>query len=125
MFITHPEVLEIFLEPLIGLADDDDEVNQYIHINPQTEKDYKLIIRERLIESFEVQNSAKKKLAKFALGYYLSNPDIDFERVFEAILPPFDAPDPARNFFLWIWEELYGTENYNLIEAEGEFIVKK
>jgi len=35
-----------------------------------------------------------------------------FQSMFNSIVPDFDGPEPIRLFFVWIWEELYGPEDY-------------
>ncbi len=125
MFVIRTDLLDIFVEPLIGLADDDVQVYKYMMINPKTQEEYKKIIRENLKEFFEQNEDKKKTLAKLALRYYLSNSTIDFERVFYSNLIPFEAPIPAINFFLWIWQELFGNEAYDLNEQEYKMIIPK
>lgn len=125
MFLIRPDLLDIFVEPLIGLADDDEEVYKYMLIKPQTPEEYKKIIRENLKESFQKNEDKKKKSAEIALRYYLSDSTIDFERVFYSNLIPFEAPIPARNFFLWIWQELFEDEDYHLTEEQYKLIIPK
>ncbi len=125
MFIIKPNLLRIFLDPLTGLADDDDEMAYYMSNPPQTEEDYRTIINERLKETFYEKQEKEKKIASLALRYYLSHPTVDFERVYESTLPPFDPPNPPRDFFLWIWEELFGNKDYRLTEKEYNLIIAK
>ncbi|GGJ30511.1 hypothetical protein [Paenibacillus hunanensis] len=125
MLIIKPDLLRIFLDPLTGLADDDEEMIYYMNKPPQTEDDYRSIIKERLKEPFHQKEEKKKEVANLALRYYLSHPTIDFEGVYESVLPPFDPPHPPREFFLWIWEELFKGEDYSLNEEEYKMIIVK
>lgn len=125
MFVIKPDMLTMFLEPLAGLAEDEVESVYYMSVPPQTEEDYRKIINERLKEPFYQKEEKKRKLANLALRYYLSHPTIDFEGVFESILPPFDPPNPPRDFFLWIWEELYGGKEYRVTEEEYKMFTAK
>lgn len=125
MIIIKPNSLRIFLDPLTGLADDDNEVAYYMSMPPQTEADYRSIINERLKEPFYQKEEKEKKVADLALRYYLSHPAMDFERVFESILPPFDPPNPPRDFFLWMWEELFESKDYSLSEEAYKLIMAK
>ncbi len=125
MLIIEPNLLRIFLEPLTGLADDDEEVLYYMNKPPRTEEDYRSIIKERLKEPFHQKEEKKKTKANLALRYYLSHPTIDFERVYESVLPPFDPPHPPKEFFLWIWEELFKDEDYSLNEEDYKMIIVK
>lgn len=48
---------------------------------------------------------------------------MDFERLFESCLPPFDPPKNARDFFVWLWEALFKKENYSIDPNEVYKIV--
>ncbi|ELK38905.1 hypothetical protein BAG01nite_49530 [Brevibacillus agri] len=123
MNVVNPHFLDVFLRPLTGLADDDEAVAHYKEIELQTEQQYKAVIRETLVEHFNNLEEVEKRKSKIALSYYLTKPEIDFERVFYSLLPPFDAPPNARDFFLWLWEELFIGESFELIDVESYKVV--
>ena len=118
MKIVNPIFLYQFLYPLMGLGDDDEAMKYYLDIDLCTEEQYKVIIRENLVDDFNHLNEEIKEKAKLALSYYLSKPEIDFDRVFDSLLPPCDLPENSRDFFVWLWEELYGDESYKISEFE-------
>ncbi|HBZ80066.1 MULTISPECIES: hypothetical protein [Brevibacillus] len=123
MNVVNPHFLDVFLRPLIGLADDDEAIAHYKEVELQTEEQYKAVIRETLVEQFNNLEEVEKRKSKLALSYYLTKPGIDFESVFESLLPPFDLPPNARDFFLWLWEELFIGESYELADAESYKVV--
>jgi hypothetical protein len=45
-----------------------------------------------------------------------------FQGMFNSMVPSFKGPRPSRLFFVWIWEELYGPEDYH-IDSIDDFIV--
>ncbi len=119
MNTVNPFFLDVFLIPITGLGDDDESVLYYQKLGVCTETRYREIIRELLIDPFVKLDEEKKLKAKIALSYYLTTSKIDFLRVFEACLPPFDAPRVARDFFVWIWEEIFTNESYLLLDVES------
>lgn len=109
-----------FLYPLTGMGDDDEQVNYYMENKPSSEDDYRLIIRQILVPSFKDLNETEQDKAKITLKYLLNKNNVDFERIFESKLPPFELVIEPRNFFLWIWEELFNPEEY-IIEDLKEY----
>ena len=114
MIEVNPYYLHAMLGPFAGLADDDEAVIKYGAINPNDEYEIKNLIRTSLKPNFKCFNEQSQQLSKQTLQYYLSKPTYNFERVFDSLLPPFDHPDEARNFFLWVWDELFPEENYRV-----------
>jgi hypothetical protein len=108
----NPCLLNLFLEPLTGLADDDAAVEAYRSLDPNDPAQVRQVIRRELVPHFAELADKGKERARLALSYYLSLPGINFEDVFEAGLPPFDPPDDPRLFFLWLWEEIFPGESY-------------
>jgi hypothetical protein len=118
MKIVNPYFLDVLLRPITGLADDDDAVLHYQGIELSNEKQYKEVIRGTLIGPFNSLDDEKKKKSEIALSYYLTKDEIDFQRVFDSCLPPFDPPTNARNFFVWLWEELFAGKDYIIPDLE-------
>ncbi|TVX92498.1 hypothetical protein [Paenibacillus agilis] len=114
MISVNPYFITDLLSPITGLADDDEAVEQYKYIDTTNDIYYREIIRNEIRMYYNCLNSVKKEKVKRALNYYLATSEIDFERVFESCLPPFDPPKDARDFFVWIWEEFYGGEVYEV-----------
>ena len=123
MKIVNPYFLDVFLRPITGLADDDEAVLYYQEIELGSEEQYKAVIRDTLVEPFNSLDEEKKQKSKLALGYYLTKQAIDFQRVFDSCLPPFDLPENARDFFVWLWEELFAGENYIVPDYETYKVV--
>ncbi|MDR2981212.1 MAG: hypothetical protein LBV12_03080 [Puniceicoccales bacterium] len=112
MKTVNPYFLHVLLDPLTGLADDEDAVEKFATLNPDDQHEVRTVIREMLTPNFENLPSQTQKRCKQALAYYLSKPDANFGRVYEACLPPFDPPKDPRDFFVWIWSELFPGEIY-------------
>ncbi|GEB30421.1 MULTISPECIES: hypothetical protein [Brevibacillus] len=123
MKVVNPHFLSVFLVPITGLADADEAIEHYKNIELLTEEQYKEVIRETLVEYFQNLEEDVKRKSKLALSYCLTKPTVDFESVFESLLPPFDLPPNARDFFLWLWEELFIGESYELADAESYKVV--
>lgn len=117
-------VNDAFLDSLIYMfgGDDDNKYEYYKALNMKTEEDYKKIIKNEITVYFNNQHNQIKDKIKKALAYYLSKTGYDFERVFYSCLPSFDIPssENGKLFFKWIWEELFGSENY-LVTNLGDY----
>jgi len=119
MKTVNPYFLHELLAPLAGLADDDHAVETYRELNPNDANQVRGVIRRDLVPHFHALDERAKKRARLALSYYLSKNSADFTRVFESSLPPFDPPDDARMFFVWLWEELFPSESFELSDLEA------
>ncbi|GAB2700586.1 hypothetical protein GCM10027037_26790 [Mucilaginibacter koreensis] len=98
---------------LTGGADDDDMVLKYWNIDCNDESTIKAIISEMIKPYYEGNYSAVFKFkAKTSLSYYLTTNRIDFSEEFNSKLIPFDHPDDAKLFYIWIWEVLFENEDY-------------
>ena len=115
MKTVNPVTVDFLLLPMIGLADDDDEVKRYWNLSPDNEGAYREIIRERLKPEFDRLSSEDRDEAKTCLSYYLTKcGPAFFERLFDKYLLPFGNPRESRQFFVWLWEEYFGAESYVL-----------
>ena len=118
MKMVNPYFLHTLLEPITGLADDDSSVQAYAELNPNDESQMRALIREVIVpHAFSLSGSMTERV-KLAYRFYLSKPDANFERVFYSNLPPFDAPNDPRQFFLWIWDECFSGEDFRLANPE-------
>ena len=109
-----------FLDPLVGGADDDDMVRHYENYDPNDEQRMRQIIRREIYVRFSGWNTRGKRIGKETLRYALTTRESNyFERTFNSVLPPFPPPDDARLFFVWIWEELFGPEAYEIKDLSG------
>ncbi|MFE1630586.1 hypothetical protein ACFLFF_27980 [Brevibacillus reuszeri] len=123
MKVVNPHFLDEFLGPITGLADDNESIEHYKDVELRTEEQYKAVIRETLVEHFHSLEEVVKKKSKLALSYYLTKPAVDFEGVFYSLLRPFDAPSDPRDFFVWLWEELFIGESYELADVNSYKVV--
>lgn len=112
------------LEPLVGMADVDEQVEFYRAVNPDSKEEMKKIILDILKPHFDALHQAKKERCKLTLSYYLTTSKIDFGKIFDSYLLPFDSPSPAKVFFVWLWEVLFENEDYILKRAE-HFVEKE
>ena len=78
------------------------------------------VIRELLVPYYLRFDEDSRAIVKDTLLCFLSGGkpsqlgrDI-FEDMFEKHYPAPATPNPARKFFVWLWEELYGSESYNV-----------
>lgn len=97
---------ESLLDPLSGGADDDEECAKYGDVDCNNEEQIKSVIRDRLIPSFNVLSYDKKIKLISEMRNHLSNKESDFDRLFYAGLPPIDAPNNPRLFFVWLLDEM-------------------
>ena len=81
-------------------------------------------VKERVIHAFVVPwvrscDESTQRLTKDSFRYYLNVQMPDrygiefFQGLFSSIVPNFEGPKPIRLFFVWIWDELYGPEDYH------------
>jgi len=91
-------------------------------------------VKTRVIRSFIVPwihsyDETSQQITKNSFRYYLNaqlpkpTDGVEFfQGMFDAIIPDFEGPQPIRLFFVWIWEELYGPEDYHTDDL-SEFVV--
>lgn len=120
---VNPSFVDSLLDPLIGLADDDDAVEYYWDLNPNDETAVRSIIRETLRPEFERWDDKSRAKAKLALQYMLSFRREWCESIWNNGLIPFDAPDNPCLFFEWLWRELFGDEPYELNDKKAFNVV--
>jgi hypothetical protein len=110
MKTVNPFFLCKLLGPLVGLADDDDALDKYHPLDPNDPEQVRVVIRDELAPHFLAMSADGKARARLALNYYLSNPRLDFGRVMDSSLLPFESPADPRTFFVLLWEELFPGE---------------
>lgn len=119
MKTVNPYFLHTLLEPLTGLADDDDAMEEYSGFDSNNEQSVRQVIRELIVPHAKSLSSRCLERVRIAYRYYLSKPSPNFERVFESVLPPFDPPNDPRDFFVLIWEECFPSEDFTLEDIEA------
>lgn len=121
--LINPWLVEGLMDAIAELCYDDEVAALYSYVDPGNEEHYRAIIREFFVKDFASYSDVKKERTKLALRYYLSKKDVDFSGFFNACMPPFDPPNDPRDFFLWIWEEIYGDECYELADLNKYKVV--
>lgn len=115
----NPYFLHMLLDPLTGLADDDESIGCYADLDSNNEACVRDIIRRTIVPYVEGVSLQCLQGIQLALRLCLTSNIVDFRRVFESTLPPFDPPDDPRLFFLWIWMECFPNESYNISDPEN------
>jgi len=108
------------LDNLVGGADDDKMTDKYSTLNVNNEQEVREVIKEMMKPDFEAKVDSYKNFVKNTIAYYLITDEVNFELVFEARLPPFYAPDNAKDFYIWTWKEFFGeNENYKTVDISN------
>jgi hypothetical protein len=115
--------LSAFIEALAGLADDDEYVERFRSLDVNSETQVKEVIRELIVPRFLDLSEYARDKARVAGRYYIATRWPGFERFYESMLPPFDAPRDARELFIWIWEEVFPGEAIEPVDT-AEFAEK-
>jgi hypothetical protein len=116
---VNPYFLHTLLEPITGLADDDGAVARYASLDPNDERSVRKVIRELILPHANSLKEAVRKEVRLAYRFYLSKPEANWGRVFDSNLPPFNAPNDPRLFFIWVWEECFLGESYDLADWDS------
>ena len=115
--LVNPWWLSVPLNPLAGLADGDNEEQvQFAHLDPNNEIEMRTVIIRHIVpyvRRIDVESVSKMKRAYM---YYLSSEYFPWGGEFDSCLLPFDHPDNARSFFLWIWEECFPGVEWRIDE---------
>lgn len=99
--------------PFVGLADGNDE--DQIDIDPGDKDGYKKLISTVLKPHFISLPKIIQVECKINLSYFLTTDKNEFFiGVFASNLLPFDPPTKPKDFFIWLWEELFPNEDYIL-----------
>lgn len=100
-------------------GEDDEMYFRYENkIDVNNEFQMKAFIKEHLYPDFEAGSALYKDLMKRNLSYFLTTKKFDFKRQFICIYPPIAPPEPAINFFIWIWDEFFPNEDYIMKNPE-------
>lgn len=118
-------VVESLIDNIASLnLSDEEDTNLRKKINPNNETEVKIIFREWLIPEYKRWGIKTQFKFKESLRYLLySNDEKLFNFVAGGNEPPFEFPQPLRNYFIWLWEVLFAEENYK-IENITEYVVK-
>jgi hypothetical protein len=124
--IVNSMFLGMFFYPCTGMADYVDmnhEEAYLLDIDPNNKSEVVDVIQSIFIPYYK-SNFSTEELSRMknALQYYLATNNIDFSLEFNSHLLPFDHPQNAKDFFLWLWETCFPNEHYELSSSD-EYIV--
>jgi len=77
------------------------------------------VIRPLIVPWVRSLDDTLQQMTKDSFRYYLNVPTprgygkVSFQDMFDWIVPAFEGPKPIDLFFVWIWDELYGPEDYH------------
>lgn len=119
------QYIEELLSPLIGEADNDNFFNKYVDYSYDLDGNDVKIVKEILLSEispyWNTKDDCSKNRMKKSLSYYLTTNKVNFGRLYDSNLLPFNHPDNPRDFFVWLWEILFPEESY-LIEDLSNYI---
>jgi hypothetical protein len=118
MIPVNPYFLHVLLEPITGLADDDEAVTRYRSVDLNDEAESREIITRLIVPHASSLGGKTREKTQLAYRYYLSKEDSRWENVFDSVLPPFKAPRDVRLFFCWLYEECFQSTDYGLPRLE-------
>ncbi len=111
------------LSPLQGLGDSNDESLPYYHINPGKKEQVVEMLANLVRPDFLNKTELIKKKSKLALSYYLTTDKLDFQSFYNSYLYTHPPPLNAKDYYIWLWEVLFGNESYILGDAD-EYVEK-
>ncbi len=114
----NPYFLLVPLEPITGLADDDDSVAQYCGVDIEDEEQALRIIRDVIVPHTAALPGRIRSAIQSAYRYFLTDTTFQWNRVLDSVLPPFEAPEVPRRFFELLYEACFGTSDYELADLD-------
>lgn len=105
-------MLNDLMNPLGGTGDIDEKIYQYRNFDNNNEIGVKKIIMQEIKPYYEKAPDAYKTSLKRSLSYFLTTDRIDFGRLYDSCLIAFNHPTNPKDFFVWIWQELFIGEDY-------------
>lgn len=121
---VNPWYLHVLMDPLAGLADNDDAVLKYRSLDPNSEVAVRLVIRELICPYLTGINALCLSRVKLAMRYFSATPNFPWDRLYESDLPPFDPPDDPRDFFVWVWNECFPGESIAIDNLDDYEVVR-
>ncbi len=123
MPIAYYDVLEgDFIGVLNILTDEEGSIVK----SEEDEQGFREIIRRHVKPWYKQYTEASAQIYKDTLRYYLTTNEIDFDDIWgqqqDADIPT--TTDP-RDFFVWIWEELFPGENYEISDLSDWSVNKE
>ncbi len=122
-YIVNSHLVESLLMPLAGEADSDDQIILFASIDVNNEFEMKEVIRKYLLPDFKQASKTYQDQVKLSLAYFLITEKIDFERIIQSLLLPFDPSHHGKKWFVWIWEVFFNKEEYSLSDISKYIVV--
>lgn len=88
------------------------------------------MIRPFIVPYFQLYDKASQDIYRDSFQYYLNQESAldntgkrdPFDKVLSSSDLTFEPPTPLRLFFVWIWEEVFGPDDYHL-NSTSNFVV--
>jgi hypothetical protein len=107
--------VESLLMPWAGSAEEDDRHTEFDGLDPDDEGAIRRRIRADLVPYYERWDDRSKDKAKKALSFAMTFLDEEFFRgTFHGAMIVFEPRPPFLDIFEWLWEELFGDEDWRL-----------
>lgn len=116
---VNPYFLHVPLEPITGLADDDDAVTRYADVDLNNEQQARSIISRLIVPHVTGLGPKSRAKTQLAYQYYLSKETSNWQNVFDSVLPPFEAPQDVRRFMCLLYEECFHSQDWRLPSLDG------
>lgn len=118
---NHPNFwwLYTLMSPLGGRADDDAYIDLFQSLNSNDEAAMREMIRERFVPSAKSFHPRIRDRVLLTYRYYLTRPYEGWGELFDSNLLPFEHPNDARSFFLWLFQECFPGEEWLLPHWES------
>ncbi|GAC1362532.1 MAG: hypothetical protein NVSMB32_02960 [Actinomycetota bacterium] len=117
-------VLRALLDPL-GSEDSDDDVAKYADFDTNDEAAVRQLIRTLIKPYYERWGPASREIGRRSLAYWLSFRRDQLEITFNSCFLPLgptgtwsEQTEWTQEFFVKIWEELFGPDDYHLTSAD-------
>jgi hypothetical protein len=103
------------LRPWAGSAEDDDRYAEFDGIDPNDERALRERIRADLASYYRRWDDRSQERGKMALRFALTFMGEEiFDRAYDTSMIVLEPRQPTRQLFEWLWEELFGDEDWRL-----------
>jgi D-cysteine desulfhydrase family pyridoxal phosphate-dependent enzyme len=104
----------LLLSSLDGLGDVDEYVEAYRSLDVNDANQVRSVIRREIVPIYLRLTERGRREVKLSLRYFLTKSHTNFSGLFGMM--PFGPPTNARDFFVWVWEELFGEEDHHFAD---------
>jgi hypothetical protein len=123
--------LGVALSPFSPLEESDQD--DLAAVDTNNEEATRSAIRERVRPVFDSYDVERKQIVENTLRHHLTmteGPDAQvpyspmsieavFSPAYDLLLPVIQRPSDLRQFFLWLWKELFGSEDYHMVPGDA------